>query len=467
MIRRQMFTAGADQVADPGEVIFQGGGTASSQTVFSWVVPTGVYEVCVLAISSHKGYSTKVSRGSTDLVNTTWPKGSNSTFGGDGGDARNVNGPYNGGGGAGGYEGNGGLGMYQRDDGGGSYTMIAGTAGSGGGGGGGGGTRTVQGRGGGVGIYGIGNNGAAGDIYTNGDPGKHGSDFGLLRAGAGTLHNESSPAGVTYAKPGGNLRYRNALPVTPGETLTITLDHWIRDNAAGVGAIVRILWGGGRYFPGKAQATVPIGQVVVSGANATWTVPAGVTSVCLCAQQHNGDQTAVYAVLSSSTIVRAQNGARFGDGGGDGGGSAGGGGGAGGYEGNGGDGGGSSTPVDGEWSGLSGTAGQGGGGAGGSGSGRYKGGASWGGGSSNYLTYPATAGGNTGLSGKNASGTYTDPIEGDSGGGAPGQRGGALAWRNNVAVSPGQVISIFATGGRVRIIWGPNRSYPNNALKVT
>ncbi|WP_375575663.1 hypothetical protein [Paracidovorax oryzae] len=253
MIRPQMFTGGALPLADPGEVIFQSAGASNSQTVFNWVVPPGVYEVCMLGVSSHKAYATRVSRGGNDLLNTTWPSGTNNTYGGDGGDARNVSTVYNGGGGAGGYSGPGGLGMYQRDEGMGSYSLVKGTDGQGGGGGGGGGAQTYQSRGGGVGIYGIGANGTAGQLYTRDSPGGTGSDNGLYRAGAGTLHNESSAAGLSYAKPGGNLRYRNALAVIPGETLMITLDFWIRDNAAGTGAIVRILWGGGRSFPSNAR----------------------------------------------------------------------------------------------------------------------------------------------------------------------------------------------------------------------
>ncbi|MBF9263942.1 hypothetical protein [Paracidovorax cattleyae] len=464
MIRRQMFTAGAMPLADPGEVIFQSAGASNSQTVFSWVVPVGVYEVCMLAISSHRAYATRISRGGTDVLNTTWAVGTNGVGGGDGGDAGAQTGPYWGGGGSGGYSGAGGRGGRSESNGFGGYDYYAGTAGAGGGGGG--GHSSGTGRGGGVGIYGQGSNGAAG-VYGSAN-GKPGSDTGLLRAGAGTTFNEAGAAGAgNGAQPGGNLRYRNAVSVSPGETLTITLDYWIRDNSVGTGAIVRILWGGARAFPSNAPATTPVGQIVFTGANTTWTIPAGVTTLSMCAQQRDGNQGAVYADLGGTTLLRAQNEARIGDGGGNGGFSSGGGGGAGGYEGNGGDGGGSSTPVNGEWTGLSGGAGQGGGGDGGGGSSRYKGGASWGGGSTNYIDYPAAPGGNTGLSGRNASGTYTDPIEGDSGGGAPTVRGGALAWRNNVAVTPGQVISIYAAGGRIRFIWGPNRSYPNNALKVT
>lgn len=462
MIRRQSFSAVAAQLADPGEVVFQASGASNSQTVFSWVVPAGVYEVCMLAISSHRDYATRVSRGAADLVNTTWGVGTNGVGGGNGGDAGPRRAPYTGAGGAGGYSGAGGRGGDTETDSANVITYYPGLAGSGGGGGGGWGGDAA---GGGVGIYGQAGNGAPGT--TSSDPkGKAGSDTGLLRAGAGTPHNYPSAADIYNSKPGGNLRYRNAVPVSPGETLTITLDYWIRDNAAGYGALVRILWGGARSFPSNAPATNPLGQIVVSAANTSWTVPAGVTSLSMCAQQRDGSWPAVYVVASGTTVLRAQNEARIGDGGGDGGISNGGGGGAGGYEGNGGYGGGSSTPNDGEWTGLPGGAGQGGGGDGGGGSSRYKGGASWGGGSTNYIDYPSSPGGNTGLSGRNASGTYTDPIEGDSGGGPPAVRGGALAWRNNVAVTPGQVLSIYATGGRVRIIWGAGRSYPNNALKV-
>lgn len=245
MIRPQMFS-GELWMAPPGEVVFESAGKSDSQTVFGWVVPVGVYEVCLLGISSHRSYQTRISRGGSDLLNTYWASGTNGAVGGDGGDPGNGE-FYNGAGGAGGYSGRGGIGGTTVNEGYGWYTYYNGRPGSGGGGGGG---YSGGGLGGGVGIYGQGASGEGG--YSNRPNGAHGSDLGAIRAGAGTHNQYPSPAGNDYAKPGGNLRYRNAVQVSPGETLTITLDHWIRDNAYGIGAVVRILWGPGRSFPNNA-----------------------------------------------------------------------------------------------------------------------------------------------------------------------------------------------------------------------
>lgn len=247
MIRPQMFS-GELWMAPPGEVVFESAGKSDSQTVFGWVVPVGVYEVCLLGVSSHRSYQTRISRGGSDLLNTCWVSGTNGAVGGDGGDPGN--GPsYNGAGGAGGYSGAGGRGGTTDVDAFNQHYWNTGQSGSGGGGGGG---FSTGGSGGGVGIYGQGPNGAGGWDNYNNINGRPGSDLGSLRAGAGTRNQYSSPAGNDYAKPGGNLRYRNAVQVSPGETLTITLDHWIRDNAYGIGAVVRILWGPGRSFPNNA-----------------------------------------------------------------------------------------------------------------------------------------------------------------------------------------------------------------------
>ncbi|RYF06135.1 MAG: hypothetical protein EOO31_10745, partial [Comamonadaceae bacterium] len=94
------------------------------------------------------------------------------------------------------------------------------------------------------------------------------------------------------------------------------------------------------------KATVAAHQFLFTGSNTTWTVPEGVTSICACAQQANGDSAAVTLVIGGVTQLRAQNGNKLGMGGGDGGpaslntwGVKSGGGGGGGYTGNGGNGG--------------------------------------------------------------------------------------------------------------------------------
>lgn len=212
------------------------------------------------------------------------------------------------------------------------------------------------------------------------------------------------------------------------------------------------------------------GQVVFASAgSSSWTVPVGVTSISMVAVQAHGNAAATSVTVDGVTVCRALNGSRIGDGGGDGGNGGayvysagyyypGGSGGAGGYSGNGGSGG----SGDGTGYGGSGSGGGGGGGGNGSAGG------------------PGTAGGGVGLRGQGASGPFANPFTGGKpgssgtgtqfGGGpanssatANGTRGGALAYKNNVAVTPGQSISIAigAAGGAVRIIWGAGRAYPS------
>jgi hypothetical protein len=56
-----------------------------------------------------------------------------------------------------------------------------------------------------------------------------------------------------FASHGGNLRYRNSIPVTPGESLTITLSSQEAPNANGTGSAIRVIWGDGRSFPLNAD----------------------------------------------------------------------------------------------------------------------------------------------------------------------------------------------------------------------
>lgn len=215
-----------------------------------------------------------------------------------------------------------------------------------------------------------------------------------------------------------------------------------------------------------------VGQVVLSAGTTSWTVPAGVTSICCVCVQAGGygsiAGTITTLTVSGTVVCRAQNGNRLGDGGGDGGsggagqdngdgsGVTGSGGGAGGYSGSGGRGAGSA---------LGNTAGTGGGGGGGGGT--------------------TSAGGGTGLHGQGANGTA--PGFGNGGTGSPsatvcggggtsyyadynGGRGGALSYKNNIPVTPGQVITVSigagtpiasAQPGGIRIIWGAGRAYPS------
>lgn len=278
------------------------------------------------------------------------------------------------------------------------------------------------------------------------------------------------------------MRWQNSIPVTPGETITFQFASAQALQANGSNEGARLMWYGGRSFPNNAGDAIPEGQITITGQNTTWTVPAGVTVLHACAQQKGGavnfNQAAnpVALVVAGTTVLRAQNGARIGDGGGDGGlgGTAGpnrGGGGGGGYTGDGGKGGDSSAPAaDSTYTGYTGSPGTGGGGTGGSGGSRVKDPGPVFGGTQTYIDYPSEAGGNVGISGRSASGSYSDPIDGDIGGGQggnPAYQGGALAWKNAIAVTPGQVITVNAAGGRIRIIYGgAGRSYPNNAGKV-
>lgn len=251
----------------------------------------------------------------------------------------------------------------------------------------------------------------------------------------------------------------------------------------------------------------PQGQVLLAGSrtNTEWEVPAGVSSVCIVCIEAAGEytelaqQSAWVSTSGGVVLCRAQNGNSVRQGGGDGGAGGGagvltaygGGGGAGGYLDNGGAGGQTVTSGTAPSGGSSATGGGGGGGGFGS---TFKG--AGGGGVSPYgITNSATAlggqgasstqpptggqgaGGDTSRSGTMTTGSLGSP-GGSYGGGNGGQRlsrtplrGGALAWVNNIAVSPGEkllvtVASGGANNGCVRIMWGGGRSFPYNAQDV-
>lgn len=479
--RRTAAGSGLGPQAEPGDIVLAPTNTAGSQTR-QWTVPAGVYEIC--AVMVHRGGSNahvRLMRGSTVLLSTDAVIGGN-IGGGNGGAAGQIGnaggaGSGNGGGGgAGGYSGNGGNGgrALQLGTGFGS----AGSAGSGGGGGGGPGAGNVSGntdagRGGGVGLLGQGANGAGGNPSGT-VPGGHGSYTVGLRVGAGTS-----------SQSGGNLRWINALQVTPGEVLTISFaavgEPGTGTYYEGTGEAVRILWYGARSFPNNAGDAVPYGQTTITGQNTTFTVPVNVTLLHAAAQQRGGaanfnvNTQGVSLVVAGTTVLQALRGARIGDGGGDGGlggttGTDNGGGGGGGYEGNGGNGGNSGVMNSEGTYGIGyGSSGSGGGGAGGASGARFKDTGPVFGGQQSWITVPSEPGNGVGISGRNSNGSYTDPIEGDMGGGTGGSNarpGGSLAWKNSIAVTPGQVITVNAANGRIRIIWGPGRSYPNNAGKI-
>jgi hypothetical protein len=251
----------------------------------------------------------------------------------------------------------------------------------------------------------------------------------------------------------------------------------------------------GNFF-NRGQFVHLVGQQVFTSST-TWSVPNYVTTIhILCVQQgSDGSSTGTEVVIGGTTVCRAKNSGRIGDGGGEGGThgtdtsindefgywlSPAGGGGAGGYSGNGGTGG-SYTLFDGSPSFTSNAPTAGSGGGGGGGGGDLHNGS--GGGSPDPRN-----GGGVGLLGAGSNGTAGtngDPtaVAGGSGsggsgstyggGGIPGSysgngRGGALSYKNSVAVTPGQsvTITIPATAmanGAVRIMYGGGRSYPSTA----
>lgn len=259
----------------------------------------------------------------------------------------------------------------------------------------------------------------------------------------------------------------------------------------------------------------------------TFTVPDGITSVCAVVVGAGGagyDGTAGgsssfgSSVTATGGAVGGSNGtagalggqgglAYGGDGGGHGGNSGAGsyetgGGGAGGYSGNGGTGGSSNSGGStGGNANSAATGSGGGGGGGGSSSGRGGGGGGvglFGRGADGVGGIGAKRNANTTSSGRDGGGGSggegnANAVGGNGGrcgggGGGDGARtgggGGGLTWKNNIAVTPGQKITVTVgkggestynratnpadkspTGGDggVRVIWGPDRSFPNNA----
>lgn len=231
----------------------------------------------------------------------------------------------------------------------------------------------------------------------------------------------------------------------------------------------------------------PPGQQVFANAGSySFIVPAGIysiSSVLVSAStptQIKRGATSIFA--TTDTITGAI-------GGGDGGGytptGRPGGGGAGGYYGNGGSGGGmGATFGGGAYDGQAGTAaatGSGGGGGGGGGSAGAGGGFVYGsdGGGVGLLGI-----GSDGAGGAGASAALTPGTNGGSGSGGNygngGQNGGtayaggSLRWTNDIAVLPGETLTIaigtqiYGGGGNgaCRILWGGGRSYPSNAGDV-
>ena len=231
----------------------------------------------------------------------------------------------------------------------------------------------------------------------------------------------------------------------------------------------------------SGAAGAPPGQVLLRTGTTSWTVPAGVTSICVVAVQGGGApygaSSPVTVTVAGSVVCRAQNVNRLGDGGGDGGTGGqvyyyggkywpGSGGGAGGYSGNGGQGGGGMNAA------ANGNGGGGGGGA-----------------TATWYANSGFDGGGVGLLGQGSAGTVTSTHgnPGSNGTGityggglrsttsdasVSGGQGGALAYKNNISVTPGQTITLSipetlstpagpAGPAAVRIIWGAGRSFPS------
>ncbi len=228
----------------------------------------------------------------------------------------------------------------------------------------------------------------------------------------------------------------------------------------------------------------------VQPATGSWTVPAGVYAISAVAVGANAGIS-----RGATKLVHAGTGDGpgypiTGNGGGYGGApgshnyGAGASGGNGGYTGNGGNGGYSANGTS-EVNGVAGGNGAGGGGGGGGGGGH----------ANNYGSspYPYGVGGMGAGVGLNGLGTNGTGGPNGTGGesyasnGGPGSDGSALpgativpgpwtygayglnlAWANNIAVTPGEVLTINngANASAVRIIWGGGRSYPSNAGSV-
>lgn len=265
MIRGQMFSR---QVSAPGQVVL--GSDPFGNATTSWVVPAGVFEISAVIVSSAGGYAI-LSRGGTTLLSASSSVGVDGVGGGNGGPqgTSTGRGPKNeaGAGGAGGYLGSGGAGgsaTVSATPG--WYTSGNGSSGESNGGGGGGGSgngngdiKGPGGSGGGVTLMGFGGGGtggAGGTLGGNniGSPGGNGGAAGGDAYGAGKSNSYGSTGG-------GNLRYKNSIAVTPGESLSISMTGGYQDDGTGTGTSyqsagsyggLRIIWGGGRSYPSNA-----------------------------------------------------------------------------------------------------------------------------------------------------------------------------------------------------------------------
>ncbi len=232
---------GACSGAGPrGQTLYTGSGSSGVATQYSFVVPANVTMISAVCIGAQITRGTF--SGGTNLVSSGAYLAA-STIGGDvGGGSGGQPGalgstvsPKVGGGGAGGYSGNGGNGATNAGD-----VWIAAQNGAGGGGAGG----SSNQMGGGTGVLGQGANGVA---PAGAGSGGSGATYG---GGSNGYTNGSSPYQQLNTTAGKALRYRNNIPVTPGETLTVYMQpsgfsgYYTEGQTA-----CRIIWGTARFFP--------------------------------------------------------------------------------------------------------------------------------------------------------------------------------------------------------------------------
>ena len=376
----------------------------------------------------------------------------------------------------------GGVDIYgEGSSGGGGYSSSYSTLGGSGGSGGGNGIYVGGGTGGG-------NYGGGGSIQSNGGKGAVRIIWGSGRAFPSTnvakivpiapgeiqyttpdTHYFTVPAGVTSinavavggggaggqsagtvssagAGGGGGLSWRNSIPVTPGESLTITIGPTATGGSNYIGTS-----GTTTYIKrGSTELLAAMGGSGGAGNNGTrpwyeWVGGAGGAGGANVNAAYGGGNGGKGGNGTSNSTNRA------------------GGGGAGGYTGTGGAGGnGGSNPIN---LGSAGTGGGGGGGAsspgspysgGGGGVGLYGQGANGAGGTNpNVSPYTGSAGGSGGSGGTNAGyggyvGSYGEISGGFAGGGGAGSDGG---------------LSGTGSPGAVRIMWGADRAFPSTSAE--
>lgn len=273
MIRPQMFSRSIDLA---GQVVFANDTGYGGISPKSWTVPPEVFFISAVVVGAFNDGYASIGRGATTLLDTLSSIPSQADGGGNGGapGSRSGRGPAGeaGAGGAGGYSSNGGGGGSTEGNPygnplPGSYYGNPGGSGAGGGGGGGGGGSAggggingIGGSGGSVGLRGTGVSGAGGaagtgstEITRSGGGGGTGSPTATHLYGAGYVSMDFG------SSSGGNLRYKNNIPVTPGEVLTISASNPEMggySHSVGVasifGAGIRIMWGGGRSYPSNA-----------------------------------------------------------------------------------------------------------------------------------------------------------------------------------------------------------------------